>query len=305
MNQDNPFAVLARDDPPTTDWTPQPGEIEPFDSFGLNQISFDFPGSLNFPAMEIECPIPHVPICDFSELFQPPPPPRLEARHAKVQSAPAGPEWFLWNAVQPPASAHPRHLRHCSLSGPPSAHLDSDAEFDQVCSDPAIVMHPHKLGFIPTQFWSDKSLTFGQLVKDFFQRKNHANSRFSHKLYNALKITVDDPFYVDFVGIEWVTDTVLRIDKRVFARLLAIKTIDGSLFHQQGNFPSHGFFELTEETGLEFVSRELLDSVDFDNVRLLVHQDRVFTRNCTEEDIGRCKWISVRKRNLPANNGAE
>jgi hypothetical protein len=201
----------------------------------------------------------------------------------------------------------PRHIRQCSLPDPPSVHLDADAdaEFNQVCSDAAVVINPQKLGFIPSQFWSDESLTFGQLVKDFFQRKNHANSRFSHKLYNALKITVDDPFYIDFIGLEWVTDVVLKIDKRVFARLLAIKTVDGSLFHQQGNFPSHGFCELSEKTGLEFVSRELLESVDFDNVRLLVHQDGVFTRNCTEADIERCKWMSVRKRSLAAAEGAD
>jgi hypothetical protein len=143
------------------------------------------------------------------------------------------------------------------------------------------------------------------LVKDFFQRKNHANSRFSHKLYNALKITLDDPFYVEFIGIEWVTDVVLKIDKRIFARLLAIKTVDGSLFHQQGNFPSHGFVELSEQTGLEYVPKEVLDGVDFDNVRLLVHQEGVFRRNCTEADIERCKWISARKRNLAAFDNVE
>jgi hypothetical protein len=97
----------------------------------------------------------------------------------------------------------------------------------------------------------------------------------------------------------------LRIDKRAFARLLAIKTVDGSLFHQQGNFPSHGFCELSEKTGLKFVPREVLEGVDFDNVRLLVHQDRVFKRGCTEADIERCKWMSVRKRNLAVVEGAE
>jgi hypothetical protein len=156
------------------------------------------------------------------------------------------------------------------------------------------------LGFIPGRFWQNQDLTFGHLVQDFFQRKNNANSRFSHKLYNALKITLEDPFYIEFIGVEWVTDRVLKIDKHVFARLLGIKIIDGSLFHQQGNFPSHGFVELAEKNALQWVTPEILAGVDFDNVRLLVHQEGIVTRNCTEEDIDKCKWISARKRNRAA-----
>lgn len=43
----------------------------------------------------------------------------------------------------------------------------------------------------------------------------------------------------------WVKDTVFKVDKCVFGRLLGIKSYDGGLFHSQGNFPSHGFRELT------------------------------------------------------------
>jgi hypothetical protein len=178
--------------------------------------------------------------------------------------------------------------------------LESDAEFAQVCADPSITFNPAHLGFIPGRFWQDQNWTFGQLVHDFFQRKNNANSRFSHKLYNALRITLEDPFYVEFIGLEWITERVLKIDKHVFARLLGIKIIDGSLFHQQGNFPCHGFFELTEKAAPEWVTPEMLTGVDFDNVRLLVHRDGIFTRDCTEADIERCKWTSARRRNLAA-----
>jgi hypothetical protein len=139
-------------------------------------------------------------------------------------------------------------------------------------------------------------LTFGELVKDFFRCKNHSYSRFSHKLYNALRVTGNDPGYVGVVGIEWVTEKVIRIDKRAFARLLAIKTVDGSLFHQQGNFPTHGFVELSQRTGVDLVSAEILGGVDFDNVRLLVHENGLFTRDCTEEDIERCRWVGSRTK---------
>jgi hypothetical protein len=193
--------------------------------------------------------------------------------------------------------SHFSHTRQHSLPSPAPPELgDVDLEFAQICADGAVRFNPHHLGFIPSNFWFDQEYTFGDLVADFFQKKNNSNSRFSHKLYNALKIAEEDPFYVTFLGIEWVTDHVLKIDKKIFARLLGIKTIDGSLFHQQGNFPSHGFVELNERAAHEAVSEADLEGVDYENVRLLTHQPGIFIRGCTEEAIDRCKWISSRKR---------
>lgn len=193
----------------------------------------------------------------------------------------------------------PSHPRQHSMPVQPAPVVqnDDDTEFRGICNDDQVRFNPVKLGFIPGKFWSqDKDWTFGQLVSDFFQKKNNANSRFSHKLYNALKISTSDPFYAVYIGVEWVNERVLKIDKRIFARLLGIKTIDGSLFHQQGNFPSHGFTELTEKQAIAEVPPEALKNVDYETVRLLIHQPGIFTRDCTEEDIERCKWISTRKR---------
>ncbi|KAH0785310.1 hypothetical protein GPJ56_010721 [Histomonas meleagridis] len=172
----------------------------------------------------------------------------------------------------------------------------ADHEFNSICSDQGVKFNPHRLGFIPHSYWQDKEMTFGELVREFFQRKNNANSRFYHKLYNALKIVEDDPFYIDFIGIEWVNEKVLKVDKFVFARLLGIKTIDGSLFHQQGNFPSHGFVELGSQEASEYVDKSELNGVDFDKVRLLVHQSGIFIKGCDEDTIENCKWKSSRKR---------
>lgn len=178
----------------------------------------------------------------------------------------------------------------------PNITTSADEEFNTICQDHDIKFNPHKLGFIPTKFWPDKDYTFGELVSDFFQRKNNANSRFYHKLYNALKISEDDPFYSEYLGIEWIGNNVLKVDKKKFARLLNIKTIDGSLFHQQGNFPSHGFIEIGSNDARNYVSEDDLNNVDYENVRLLIHQNGVFIRGCTEESIEKCKWVSSRKR---------
>ena len=189
-------------------------------------------------------------------------------------------------------------ITHTRQKSSPSAPitLPSDDHFSVICSDKAIKFNPHTLGFIPTKFWPDKEMTFGELVSDFFQRKNNANSRFSHKLYNALRISTHDPFYAEFLGVEWISNTVLKVDKKVFARLLGIKTIDGSLFHQQGNFPSHGFIELDPTEASKIFTTDMLLGVDYENIRLLIHQPGIFIKGCTENALDACKWISTRRR---------
>jgi hypothetical protein len=199
-------------------------------------------------------------------------------------------------ATQP--SSSPQTLSFSRRShGPREITGAVDQEFLRLALDPSVTFNPARLGFIPQSVWTDgRDVKFGDLVTDFFQRKNNANTRFSHKLYNALKITTSDPFYFDFIGVEWISDIVLKVDKRIFAQLLGIKTVDGSLFHRQGNFPSHGFAELTSIEAVDLLGAAELVGVDFDVIRLLVHQERVFVRDASLEAIENCKWVPVRQR---------
>lgn len=188
-------------------------------------------------------------------------------------------------------NATPSHrYRHKSTK-----HLD-DGKFNEVCEDRTRVLNPKRLGFIPSHIWEDKNITFGSLVKEFFWKKNNSNCRFYHKLFNALKMSEFDTFFIEFTGVEWLNDRILRVNKLIFARFLGIKSIDGSLFHQQGNFPSHGFFELTSKDAPMILSEQQLSNVDFETVRVLVHSSGIFVRNCTENDIEKCKWVSLRKK---------
>jgi hypothetical protein len=76
-------------------------------------------------------------------------------------------------------------------------------------------------------------MTFGGLVSSHFQQKGSRNTRFFHKLYNALIISEFDQFYSEYDGVEWVTDRVIRMKKKKFAWLLGTHAVEGSLFHQQ------------------------------------------------------------------------
>ena len=120
--------------------------------------------------------------------------------------------------------------------------------------------------------------------------------KFPFKLFNALKLTQQCPEFLPHVGVEWTTDTVFRVHRAAFARLLGVKTVEGGLFHQQGNFPSHGFVEIKSDIDKARVSPQDLEGVDYDNVRLLYHQPGIFKKGCGEEVVDRCKWTSARRR---------
>lgn len=212
-----------------------------------------------------------------------------------VAQLPVAQSTFELNGAAVPAMpVRPMHRMNYPMLPRPELPND-EAAFLAACNNPNLRFNPRSLGFIPATLWADQEVTFGDVVTDFFQRKNNANSRFSHKLFNALRLGESSPLFPQLVGVMWLNQNILRVDKRVFARLLGIKSIDGSLFHQQGNFPSHGFIEIGAGDASRMCPPGLdLTGVDFENVRLLIHGENLFKRGCTESDIEHCKWASAR-----------
>jgi hypothetical protein len=168
----------------------------------------------------------------------------------------------------------------------------SNAEYQAARINAALVFSPQALGFLPSNYWLAVDATFGDLVTKFFQRKNNANCRFPHKLYNALALVEHSPAAFHLLGVQWVTDQIFKVDKRIFGRLLGIMAVDGGLFHRQGNFPAHGFAELTSSEIDSLRQRYDIRDVDQDTVRLLYHKGNSFTKGASEEAVTRCKWIT-------------
>lgn len=161
----------------------------------------------------------------------------------------------------------------------------TDPIFNDIIINRKYTINPTQVGFIPSMFWPSKEYQLADIIFDFFQRKNNVSCRFLHKLYNAVKLSRVNDFYAELVGVKFITQVVLKVNKGCFARLLGIKTIDGSLFHKQGNFPNYGFVELSSELAQAYCTASDLADVDFDEVRLLIHTNGVFKANCTEADI--------------------
>jgi hypothetical protein len=242
--------------------------IDPFESFDLDLNESQF--TLDFPPLSFPDPV---------------------TEHRRTLSGPVPTLNF-----GPPVPCH----RRTNSFPPPRLDFvvsdsDSEGEFMDMCRDTTVKFNPQELGLLPRDFWREKSVTFADLVRTFFQKKNSTNVKFSYKLFNVLALVEAKPHLSKVFGVEWVTDKVLKVDKRAFARLLGIRFIDGSLFHQQGNFPSHGFMELGIGTALDYVSQEQLKGVDFDNVRLFTHREGAFVRGSSGEVLERLKWIKTAK----------
>ena len=90
-----------------------------------------------------------------------------------------------------------------------------------------------------------------------------------------------------------ISEKVLKVDKKAFARLLGIKTVDGSLFHQQGNFPSHGFEELQFVQAQKIAHEQGIGDFDPTNLRFLRHTSGRFSIHSTEADIFQLKWTKA------------
>jgi len=175
--------------------------------------------------------------------------------------------------------------------------LSEDDEFKMILSDTAILFNPQSLGFIPSHKWSNCAISFGELYKTFFRISENANIRFFQKLYNALCISSNDPFYISYIGVSWINEKVLKVNLLQFSRLCGISGSEISLIGPQGKFPSHGFSELSEKEALSCCTYAEIEGVDFISTRLFVHNIGIFVRGCTEEQLNECKWVCVRRRN--------
>lgn len=168
----------------------------------------------------------------------------------------------------------------------------SNIAFQNAMADGTLCFSPQTLKFLPSNYWIQYESTFNDLVTKFFQRKNNANCRFPHKLHNALSIVDQDDSMYHLLGVKWVDDRVFKVDKLIFGRLLGLSagSIDGSLFHRQGNFTSHGFVEVTDVDMNHLKQQYNISDVDMDRVRLLHHKDGVFVKGCDEDSVTKCRW---------------
>jgi hypothetical protein len=115
--------------------------------------------------------------------------------------------------------------------------------------------------------------------------------QFPLKLYNALPLTTKCPEFYQYIGVRWMTDEVFLVEKYLFAKLLGVRSIDGSLFHRQENFPSHGFAEMSFQDAQEIARANGVNEINSQTMRFLRHKSGAFTRHSNEDVIHELEWI--------------
>ena len=162
--------------------------------------------------------------------------------------------------------------------GPQAVKSYVDVNFMRAVLSPLCKVYPEEMGLLPRKFWAGiNCVRFGELVEVFFQRRNHANSRFIFKLIDALLMVEDNPELYPLIGVKWITPQVMMVNKRVFAQLLGVSqsSADGALLNAQGNFSTHGFVEITSAfhmMQLQIRPQDIAAHRDNpSNVRFLIH----------------------------------
>jgi len=136
-----------------------------------------------------------------------------------------------------------------------------------------------ELGFIPHSNWTKQIIPLSRLKKIYFQKRKGFARRFDYKLYNALLITKNNPPMFQIIGAMWVTNDIMKIHSEIFASLIGISTVQGGLFHKQGNFTRHGFVHIFKKSLGDNESNPDLIDVDDHIVRLFADRFRRFSRD--------------------------
>jgi hypothetical protein len=115
-------------------------------------------------------------------------------------------------------------------------------------------------------------MSLWELRQMYFTRRSGVGRQFDFKLYNALCITSKFPDAV------WISPNVTKIHAQPFAKMLGIHTVQGGLFHKQGNFSRYGFSHIFKHVTPEFALSPSCEDVDDYNVRLYTDKSNRFFR---------------------------
>jgi hypothetical protein len=162
--------------------------------------------------------------------------------------------------------------------------------YSKLVNDLEITINPKELGFIPSSFWPEGSFLLRDVISDYFMKECGPDSRFSHKLFNALQKVLRDPFYSCFFGVEWLNENVLSVNGPLFGTILGINHYEEELFGSYGQLSIHGFVQQSETEALGCVDVSQIEGIDFVSVRIFIHNNGVFTQSATEHDIITARW---------------
>ena len=148
--------------------------------------------------------------------------------------------------------------------------------------------------FLPASVWKRPQYTLQEMIAEHFKGKSCRRVRFEHKLWNALQLSEKHPELYFLVGVIWLNESVIQVNRLRFGKLLDLGKSTSALFSKQGSFPTHGFVELSYKQLQALGSAKVLPDSETD-VRFFCRPDGRFKRGSTAEDIEFCRYIPPEK----------
>lgn len=182
--------------------------------------------------------------------------------------------------------------------------------FEDVYNDETCIINPTQIHLLPEKYWSQQSptLTFAQMVNSYFKQNRTQNSTFMLKLYNLLLISINYPILEKALGVRWVNDNVIEVSRSGLVNIFNLRenTVDGSMFHRQGNFPTHKFIEVNESNfqQLGFYEYPKMPRIQGDT-KFFMHEPHIFTRRpMTEMELKSIKYSNEAKKTYRSRSEA-
>lgn len=163
-----------------------------------------------------------------------------------------------------------------------------------------VMINPTEIGFQPLKIWENYEMSLKDILITHFRRRSSRLVKFPHKLFNALIITSIYPELYSTMGVMWISDTLIKVNKEALGVAFGVKRPKASFFNPQGAFRTHGFKEVPRDiVHTRFIAQEYLSDIDGSNVRVYEHAQRMFTRDMDLNNLDKCKWKKTvtRRRN--------
>jgi hypothetical protein len=153
------------------------------------------------------------------------------------------------------------------------------------------VFDPVELGFIPVGHWMPGPMTLKTAMTEFFTVRSSRILRFECKLWNALALVREDPELYRYVGVAWISRTVLKVNRDVFGRFINVTRPAAALYNNQGSFATHGFKEIALSEVEGVVPAEQLSDVEESVVRLFTHLTPLFNAYSRPDEVMSCRYV--------------
>lgn len=169
-----------------------------------------------------------------------------------------------------------------------------------------VLINPVRLNFVPAELWVDQDYLLNDLIVQHFQKRSSGMVRFAHKLWNVLAITKYNPELYKYLGAQWISNSLIKVNKNALASTFGLKRPKASLFNPQGTFKTHGFIEISKEEILfrEANIAEQIGDLDGIQVKVFEHSMNQFHQQMKTNLIVRCKWkkLPAKKKNKKKKN---